>query len=74
MTTLEKTRRTVEELKKEVKQLRSFVVSVAGKDPEGDYRPEFIKRVKQASAEKFIYEYTGPNSLIKLLKNIKKRR
>jgi len=73
MTTLEKTNRTVEELKKEVRQLRSFVIGVTGKDPEGDYRPEFIKRVKKASAEKLIYEYTGPNSLMKLLKNTKKR-
>lgn len=73
MTTLEKTNRTVEKLKKEVAELRSFVVSVTGKDPEGDYRPEFIKRVRRASVDKPIYEYISPNSLIKLLKNTKKR-
>lgn len=73
MTTLEKTSRTIEKLKKEIKQLRSFIVSVAGEDPEGDYRSEFIKRVKRASAEKPIYEYIGPNSLTKLLENSKKR-
>ena len=31
-------------LEKEVKMLRSFVISIVGKDPEGDYRPEFVRK------------------------------
>ena len=29
-------------LEKEVRMLRSFAISIVGKDPEGEYRPEFV--------------------------------
>ena len=69
--TLEK---LVKNLSQEVVQLRSFVMGVAGKDPEGNYRPEFIRRIKKAATEKPVYEYTGRGSLIKLLKQKKIRQ
>lgn len=52
MTTLEKTNRTVEELKKEVKQLRSFVIGQVGHDNEGEYKPAFVKRVLKGPKRK----------------------
>ena len=63
--TLEK---QVSELKQEVRLLRSAVIGIVGKDPEGEYRPEFVKRIKKAALEKATYHYTGPGSLLKLIK------
>lgn len=57
-------------LKKEVASLRSLVISVVSakiKDPEGEYKPKFIKEVLQATQEKAIHEYTGKGSLLKQL-------
>jgi len=68
MTTLEKTRRTISKLENEVKQLRSFVIGMAGKDPEGEYRAEFVKRVKKAALEKPTFTYTSPGSFLKLIR------
>jgi hypothetical protein len=31
-------------LEKEVRMLRSFAISIVGKDPEGEYRPEFVRQ------------------------------
>ena len=62
--TLEK---QVNELKREVKLLRSAFIGITGKDPEGDYRPDFIKRIKKAGLEKATYRYTGSGSLLKLI-------
>lgn len=58
-------------LSQEVTMLRSFIIGIAGKDLEGDYRPEFVKRIKKAALEKPIYRYTGPGALLKLIKKIK---
>jgi len=69
MTTLEKTRRTVEELKKEVRQLRSFVIGQVGRDDEGEYKPAFVKRVLRAANEKPIYTFKGGKSFLKSLRD-----
>jgi len=29
--------------------LRSFAVSIVGRDPEGEYRPEFVRKVLRAA-------------------------
>ena len=58
-------------LSQEVTMLRSFIIGIAGKDPEGKYRPEFVRRIKKAALEKPIYHYTGPGSLLKLIKKTK---
>lgn len=39
-------------LKKEIAQLRSLIISVLGKDPEGNYRPAFVRRILKAAEEK----------------------
>ncbi len=44
--------RELQRLKQEVSLLRSFVISVVGKDSEGEYRPEFVKEILKASQEK----------------------
>ena len=67
--TLEK---LVRNLSKEVVELRSFVISVAAKDSEGNYRPEFVRRIKKAAMTQPVHEYTGRGSLLKLLKRQRK--
>ena len=67
--TLEK---EVSELKREVKLLRSAVIGIIGeKDPEGEYRPEFVKSVLKAMKEPAIYTYKGRGSLLKQIQQLK---
>lgn len=70
--TLTMTTKTLEKkydnLSQEVVMLRSFIIGIAGRDPEGEYRPEFVKRIREAAKEKSTYRYTGPGSLLKLIK------
>jgi hypothetical protein len=54
-------------LKKEVAQLRSLIIGQAGKDHEGDYRPEFVERILIAAKERPIYTFSGKDSFLKLL-------
>lgn len=42
----------VDNLSREVVILRSLVISVAGKDPEGSYKPEFVKSVLKSLKNK----------------------
>jgi hypothetical protein len=57
-------------LKKEVHLLRSFVIGIAGKDPEGEYRPEFVERVLRSLEEAPRYEFTnGASFLARLQRN-----
>lgn len=45
------------ELEKEIQLLRSFLIGVAGKDKEGNYKPEFVKKILRTNQEegKFIF-------------------
>ncbi len=48
---------TISDIKKEVRLLRSFVIGLAGRDFEGNYRPKFTQRVLRAAAEKPEYHF-----------------
>lgn len=50
--TIEKLNTNVSRLQKEVEFLRSFVIGTIGKDSEGEYKPEFVKRILKANQEK----------------------
>ena len=67
VTTLE-AQRKIEKLEREVRQLRSFVIGQIGRDPEGEYRPEFVTRILKIAKSKPVYTYTGRGSFLKLLK------
>lgn len=45
-------------LEREISLLRSFLIGIAGKDKEGNYRPEFVKRILKIAQEedKFIFK------------------
>ncbi len=53
------------ELKKEVALLRSAVIGQIGKDPEGSYRPAFVKRILKAVIEKAEYTFFDKKSFLK---------
>ena len=64
------TKRELDAIRQEVRSLRSFVISVLGKDTEGEYRPELVEELLRASMEGPSYEYTGAGSLLKQLEEV----
>ena len=61
----------LDSLYKEVNILRSFIIGITSPDPEGEYRQEFIKSIREASLEKPIHKYFNRGSLLKLIKKTK---
>ena len=66
--TLEK---EVSELKKEVKLLRSAVIGIVGRDPEGEYRPEFVKAVLETIDEPAPRVFRNAKDFLKQLRKSK---
>lgn len=59
-------------LQQEVALLRSAVIGlIAERDPEGEYRPEFIESTLAAMSEKPMYRFTTPE---KFLAHIRKHK
>ncbi|MFH1759429.1 MAG: hypothetical protein ABH822_02645 [Patescibacteria group bacterium] len=62
------TTQTYEKIKREIKQelVQEFVLPILreAKDPEGEYREEFVKRILKAAKEKHIYTY-NPKTFLK---------
>ena len=52
-------------LKEEIKTLRSVVIGLLGKDKEGNYRPEFVKKVLKASKEKPVGIFKDKKTFLK---------
>lgn len=48
---LEKLHTTISQLQKEMDNLRSFIIGFIGKDKEGTYNPDFVKKILKASHE-----------------------
>ena len=63
-TTINKLTREINVVKREVAVLRSFAINVMGKDPEGEYRPEFVREIMHASSEKSAYTFRGKSSFL----------
>ena len=62
----------VNNLAREVAILRSLVSRVVlEKDPEGEYRPSFIRAILKAAKEEPAFEYKGRGSLRKQLRQLK---
>ena len=57
-------------LQREVHLLRSFMISVAGKDREGAYRPELIRDMRKAAEEKPTLEFRDARSFLENLQRI----
>ncbi|MCK4781517.1 hypothetical protein KAS79_01145 [Candidatus Parcubacteria bacterium] len=54
-------------LQEEVKILRSFVIGIAGKDKEGEYKPEFVKKILKASQEKPEHRFKDKKSFLSMI-------
>ncbi len=59
----------VASLERDLMQLHSFVIAAAARvDPEGEYRPEFVKKILAASKEKPIYRFKDARSFLKQIR------
>lgn len=62
----------VKKLRQEVKILRSFMTSIISeRDPEGEYKPEFVRSILKAMKSSATYTYKGKGSLLQQLKKLK---
>ena len=52
-------------LKEEIRNLRSVVIGLLGKDKEGNYRPEFVKKVLKSSKEKSVGIFKDKKTFLK---------
>ena len=58
------TKTDINGLRREVKLLRSFVIGLAGRDPEGAYRPEFVREIVRAAREKPRFRFKNAKSFL----------
>ena len=65
LVTNSRTNNRIENLQSEVRNLRSLVIGMLGKDEEGDYRPDFVKKVLKAAKQKAEYTFEGKASFLK---------
>lgn len=67
--TIPKLNNRLENLQNEIRNLRSLVVGIAGKDKEGRYKSSFIKRIMRASSRSVDYSFADKKSFLSHLKN-----
>jgi len=56
---LEKLNQKSTNLIEEVKALRSFLIGILGRDKEGEYKPEFVRKVLRAARKKAVFTFKG---------------
>src|SRR3990167_8380347 len=61
--TLEKLNTNVSYLQKEIELLRSLMIGLIGKEKEGRYNPQFVKKILRASQEKPFHQLLHAKSL-----------
>ncbi len=59
-------------VKQELALLRSAVIGIIGKDPEGSYRPEFVKEMFATLSDTPEFEFSSPKQFLDHLKTFKK--
>lgn len=64
---------TIKELSAEVNMLRSFVIGLAGRDPEGEYRPEFVGKVLESAKEPATDEFVSAKDFLSRLSRLEKK-
>ena len=67
--TLEKLDKDIIQLRDEVKVLRSFVIGTFGKDEEGQYSPQFVKKILKTVSETTPFIFKNKSSFLKMLRN-----
>lgn len=61
---------TLENIQREMKLFRSFVVSVIGEDKEGKYNQKFVNEMFKAIKEKPTHSFGGSKSFLDELRKI----
>ena len=59
--------RKIGDLARELNLLHSFLIGIAGKDKEGNYRPEFVRRILRAAKEKEMFTFKDRVSFLSYL-------
>jgi hypothetical protein len=67
-TLTKKSNREIRNLRKEVRILRSLVVSILAKDKEGKYRPNFVKNILSAAEETPTHRFGSAKAFLQDLK------
>ena len=57
-------------LQQEMELLRSLAISIVGKDSEGAYRPEYVRRVLAAARKKPTKEFSSEKQFLDELKKV----
>ncbi len=65
---LEKSNQRSVNLVEEVKALRSFLIGMLGKDKEGEYKPEFVRKVLKAARKKAVFTFKGKKDFLEQIK------
>jgi len=68
--TLEKLNTNVSYLQKEIELLRSLMIGLIGKEKEGRYNPQFVKKILRASQEKVIHIFKNKKDFLFRLQRI----
>lgn len=63
--TLEKINREISNLKGEMKIFRSLIIGLLGKDREGEYRSEFVKKILRLSKKRAGFAFKNAESFLK---------
>ena len=66
---LEKLNRNIYDLRKEMGILRSFIIGCLGKDREGEYRPDFVRKVIKSVSEDTPLVFKDKKSFLKRIQN-----
>lgn len=59
-----KNKTKISDLQEEIRLLRSFIIGIIGKDKEGKYNPEFVKKIYKSSQEKQNYIFKDKQSFL----------
>ena len=56
------------DIQTELELIRSFMIGLAVKDEEGEYRPEFVKRMKKLVKEKSTHTFTNTQDFLRQIR------
>lgn len=62
---LETIHKTIFDIQTEVQNLRSFVIGIAGKDEEGEYRPDFVNKILKENQEEAPFIFRDKKDFLK---------
>lgn len=63
--TLEKINREFSDIKEEIQTLRSLMIGILGKDREGKYKPNFVKKILNLSKKKGGFVFKDAESFLR---------